>query len=334
MAKPRAPWGDPRPNRAPPDDAPGIEQLVYKIISEAKTVGQAMVGLERLASWLESLGGDGGQDRKADTSEVRAWIEQVGKRHASFQKFLAPRGWALSPTLQQTGHYIIVARGLELGALTPFQADAGLAVWVLDHGDFDGVLNRFASAPLQGVWRWAWIAGEAMAAMMVGSHALASYGWLVIAEGMWRDIEEHRIGSRPKGFYAKSKKARPKRFGAQLAWSEESLIAAHAVLAEDGRTVVNEPVEQAILNRHGFLHGNVAGIIPAHHAVKAFTIVDAMLELAEAYVARLEEDRLEPPPWQGEEPIEGPPRTWGPVPGMRRTSILDSRTEDIGLEEV
>lgn len=332
MAKARTPWGDPRPNQPPSGGASGIDQLVYKIISEAKTVGQAMAGLERLANWLEGLGG--GEETKVGTSDVRAWIDQVGKRHANFQRFLAPRGWALSPTLQQTGHYIIVARALELGALSPLQADAGLAHWVLEHGDFDDVLNRLASTPLQGAWRWAWIASEAMRAMMAGSSALATYGWLVIAEGMWRDMEEHRIGSRPKGFFAKSKKTRPKRFGAQLAWSEESLIAAHAVLAEDDREVANEPIGEATLNRHGFLHGNVAGIIPAHHAVKAFTIVDAMLELAEAYAADLVEGRLEPPPWKGDEPIEGPPRVWGPVPGMGSTPIQESKAEETGPEEV
>lgn len=73
--------------------------------------------------------------------------------------------------------------------------------------------NRMASVPLQGVWRFAWIAGETMVAMMEGSYALASYGWLVVAEGMWRDLEGHRIGSRPRGFYAKSKKTKPNRFG-------------------------------------------------------------------------------------------------------------------------
>ena len=314
MTKARAPWGDPRPPQTPSEDVSGIDQLVYKIISEAKSVGQAMAGLERLVSWLEGLGGADGKE--VDTLEIRAWIEQVGKRHANFQRFLGPRGWALSPTLQHTGYYIIAARAVELEALTPRQADIGLAHWVLEHGDFDNVLNRMASVPLQGVWRWAWIAGETMVAMIEGFYALASYGWLVIAEGMWRDLEEHRIGSRPRGFYAKSKKAKPKRFGAQLAWSEESLIAAHAVLAQDDRTVVTEPIEGAVINRHGFLHGNVAGIIPVHHAVKAFTIVDAMLELAEAYVADLDDSRLEPPPWQGDGRIEGPPAEWRPVPGM------------------
>ena len=332
MTKARAPWGDPRPTQAPSEDASGIDQLVYKIISEAKTVGQAMAGLERLVSWLEGLGGTDGKE--VDTSEVRAWIEQVGKRHANFQRFLAPRGWALSPTLQHTGHYIIVARAVELKALTPRQADIGLAHWVLEHGDFDHVLNRMASVPLQGVWRWAWIAGETMAAMMEGSNALASYGWLVIAEGMWRDLEEHRIGSRPKGFYAKSKKTKPKRFGAQLAWSEESLIAAHAVLAEDDRAVVTEPIEEAVINRHGFLHGNVAGFIPVHHAVKAFTIVDAMLELAEAYVADLDGIRLEPPPWRGDEPIEGPRTVRGPVPGMMNAPKPEEYTEESGSEVI
>ena len=329
MTKARAPWGDPRPTHPSSEDASGIDQLVYKIISEAKTVGQAMAGLGRLVSWLEGLRGADGKE--VDTSDVRAWIEQVGKRHANFQRFLAPRGWALSPTLQHTGHYIIVARAMELEALTPPQADLGLAHWVLEHGDFDVVLNRMASVPLQGVWRWAWIAGETMVAMMEGFYALASYGWLVIAEGMWRDLEEHRIGSRPRGFYAKSKKTKPKRFGAQLAWSEESLIAAHAVLAQDDRTVVTEPIEGAVINRHGFLHGNVAGIIPVHDAVKAFTIVDAMLELAEAYVADLDDSRLEPPPWQGEGPIEGPSVRWGPVPGMW---VKSASEEEAGHDEL
>lgn len=78
----------------------------------------------------------------------------------------------------------------------------------------------------------------------------------------------------------------------------------------------------------------MAGVIPVHHAVKAFTIVDAMLELAEAYVAELDESRLEPPPWRGDEPIGSPQTVWGPVPGTMSSLAPEENAEELESEVI
>jgi hypothetical protein len=219
--------------------------------------------------------------------------------------------------VQQTGHYLIIAAALDKGALTTEQADVGLAEWLLEYVDFEDFLNRVASTPLHGVWRWTWVCAESTEATLERTGALATYGWLVAAEGMWRDLEAHRIGSRPKSFFGSSKKTRARRFGKRLAWSEESVGAAQLLLGDQSREISDEPVQRAATNRHGFLHGNVAGIIPIHHAVKAFTVVDALVEMAQEYANELDGRKLEQPPWLaksgdiGKEPVR-----YGPLPGM------------------
>ena len=159
---------------------------------------------------------------------------------------------------------------------------------------------------------------ESTEATLKRTGALATYGWLVAAEGMWRDLEAHRIGSRPRSFFGSSKKTRARRFGKRLAWSEESVRAAQLLLGDQNRDVLDEPIQGAATNRHGFLHGNVAGIIPIHHAVKAFTVVDALVEMAEEYAMELDDEKLELPPWQAKSgDIGKDPVRYGPLPGMR-----------------
>ncbi|MDF1595746.1 MAG: hypothetical protein P1T08_06575 [Acidimicrobiia bacterium] len=98
----------------------------------------------------------------------------------------------------------------------------------------------------------------------------------------------------------------------------ESVSAAQIVLNAADRDIVDEPIQAANTNRHGFLHGNVAGIIRIHHAVKVFTLVDALVDMAEEYASDLpDERRLERAPWEDSPgSIIRTPVRYGPLPGM------------------
>lgn len=297
----------------------GISKVAHEAIDGAASVEDAAVRLRRLIEHLETIMSlSTGSPAAVELERLREWVDEVERRHAIFVRQLAPLGWALSPFVQDTGHYLIVAKSLELKALTPLQADRALAAWLLEWGDHDAFLNRIADTPLHGVWRWTWIAGEAMNATLRGNGALAAFGWLVIAEGMWRDVEGKRTGSRPKGFYSKSRKRKARRFGDNLPWPEASLAAAQQILGRESGEIVDEPLGNATTNRHGLLHGNVAGFISLHHAVKTMTVVDALVDMAIAYVRELPEGKREPTPWQSDAlKIGSTSIRHGPLPGMR-----------------
>jgi hypothetical protein len=127
-------------------------------------------------------------------------------------------------------------------------------------------------------------------------YGLAAVGFLVIAEGMWGDLLS-RFGNRWRSMYMKGGAVGEAAVTEAMTWSWESLVAAQETLGREVRRAYDEPTDPAPTSRHGLLHGRVAGAIEAHHALKAFTMVDAIVEHAQAVRLILDPTEFDLPPW-------------------------------------
>ncbi|MDP3984798.1 MAG: hypothetical protein Q8Q52_07350, partial [Acidimicrobiia bacterium] len=223
-------------------------------------------------------------------------LARLAKRHAQFQTHLAPRGWALSESVQRDGSYQIALDAVEKAGMAAELFDPWLAKQLLPTSGVERLVAKIASFPLGEVWRWTFVVGEAAQAMRTGLVAPAAFSWFVVSEGLWKDVQE-LIGSERPRFLFRRGSAEQHPVSERLTWSWESLRVAIDALASAERRTFVEPIDTAPTSRHALLHGQVSGAIHLHHAVKTFTVVEALVEQFQALRTLLPSDRLVLPPW-------------------------------------
>lgn len=279
------------------NDVPKFENphdMMRWLFDSAPDISTGLERSKRMFELLELINSTIGTP--VDLSEYRADLQRLSDRYALFHRLFTPRGWAMSDTVQADGGYIIVAAALDKQIITAEQGDVWLAERLHAHEGVERLLNFMSMAPLRAIWTWLPAAGEAAMAMRQRHVALSAFSWLVIAEGLWKDLQPVVGRDRPPHFFSIRTEAVPLSEG--LTWTRESLVAARKVLIETTEDTFVEPAENAPTNRHSLLHGNVSGFLQLYHGVKAFTLVEAIVNEAKKVISEIEPKWIEPPPWR------------------------------------
>jgi hypothetical protein len=234
--------------------------------------------------------------RRTDLSRERARLTQLREHYELFHSQFAPRGWAMSPTVEKDRGYILLGKAIGRGRIEPEEADRVLADRLYDHAFVERLISFLCMAPLRALWEWAPVAGDAAAAM---SHRLAlpaALSWLAIFEGMWKDLQPHLGRARPRQSLSRGYDLQNLTEG--LTFTRESLATVHSVLVTESLDAVLEPIDVAPTNRHALVHGNISGFIQLHHAVKAYTLVEVTVEEAKKLLQVVDSADLEFAPWR------------------------------------
>lgn len=300
-----------------PDDENGLTQdlvrtlmsrgdpaaLMRFILDTAPTGRDALTRQQSLLGYYDVMARALGD--QPFTDRMRQSLDRLRERYEGFMELFAPQGWVFSETLQREGGYILAIHAEKRGGLTvpPLTRDRWIAERLLKYADLTTLVGRVATFPVREVWRWAFLVADATRAALEGMYGPAAFSYLVVAEGMWGDLTA-RIGKRSwKSMFSKGGRVGETAVAESLTWSWESLIVAQKIIERQVRGSHDEPVQPAPTSRHGLLHGRVAGAIEAHHAMKAFTVVEGIVEHAQAVRVLLRPDEFVLPPWlTGENP--------------------------------
>lgn len=236
------------------------------------------------------------QGRRTDLSEHRVRLIRMRDRYELFHSQFAPRGWAMSPTIEKDRGYILLGTAIGKGTVEPEEADRMLADRLYDHAFVERLISFLCMAPLQALWEWAPVAGDAAAAMRHRLALPAALSWLAIFEGMWKDLQPHLGRDRPR--QALSRLYDLQNLTEGLTFTRESLATVHSVLVTEHLEAVVEPIEIAPTNRHALIHGNVSGFVQLHHAVKAYTLVEVAVEEAKKLLQVVDSADLKLAPWR------------------------------------
>lgn len=276
-----------------------IRWIVATSPNGTEAMRRARDHLDRLEVVAKVMGGAG------FTKGLRETLDRLEERYSGFLDLFAPRGWVASDVVLREGGYVLAVHAVKRGGLNPggLWLDRFLADRLRRFGNTSLLVGRVATFPIQEVWRWAPTVGDAARALNMGLMAPAAFTLLSAAEGLWRDLQA-RFGSvSSAALFRKSEVVGSTPIAETMNWSWESLQIAQRVLAADLRDNHDEPVEPAPTTRHGLLHGRVAGAVEAHHAFKAFTVVEGIVEHAQVVRSILRPNELVLPPWlTGENP--------------------------------
>jgi hypothetical protein len=234
--------------------------------------------------------------QQADMSEQRVQLARMRDRYELFHSQFAPRGWAMSPTIEKDCGYILLGTAISRGTVEPAEADRMLADRLYDHAFVERLISFLCMAPLRALWAWAPVAGDAAAAMRNRLALPAALSWLAVFEGMWKDLQPHLGRDRPR--QALSRRFDLQNLSEGLTFTRESLATVHGVLVTENLEAVVEPIDIAPTNRHALVHGNVSGFVQLHHAVKAYTLVEVAVEEAKKLIQDVNSADLEFAPWR------------------------------------
>ena len=234
--------------------------------------------------------------RPVDISDLLKTLDETERRTDLFHRLFAPRGWALSHSIQNSGMYLVVGAALDRDLISESQADQWLTDSLRKNDEVERLLNFLAVAPLRGLWAWLPPASDTAVAMRAGLNLPAALGWMTVAEGIWKEMQPLVGRERPSQFFTRSSEIQ--HLTESLTWTRESMAAVHQLLIERSDDIFVEPRDSAPTNRHGLVHGNVSGFVEPHHVYKAYTLVEVVVEEAKAVIPLVDDSNIELPPWR------------------------------------